>query len=129
MLLAALSLMVMVSIHLERSWSPAPSLSCLPKDGHYANKCPDLASFSNHAPSFDANLALAFNAKCHVTDDARDWYVDYDATPHMMPSFSSLDSAPNYSMFHLMLRWALCARAGSMGFLTKAKFNTLEGIL
>ncbi|GKF29435.1 putative RNA-directed DNA polymerase, partial [Tanacetum coccineum] len=44
------------------------------KDGHYANKCPNIASFSVHARSINANLAQAFNAKCHVTDNAMDWY-------------------------------------------------------
>ncbi|KAJ9566476.1 hypothetical protein OSB04_002442 [Centaurea solstitialis] len=75
----------------------SPHCQLCRKDGHYANQCPDLASFASRTPSIDANLATAFHARCHVADNSPDWYVDSGATAHMTPSTSNLDSAKSYS--------------------------------
>lgn len=67
------------------------------KEGHFANNCPDLASFAQRTPSLDANLAQAFHAQCHVTDNSPDWFVDSGASAHMTSSVTNLDSATPYS--------------------------------
>ncbi|KAF5780871.1 putative RNA-directed DNA polymerase [Helianthus annuus] len=46
------------------------------KDGHYANTCPNLTYFAKKAAPLDANLAQAFHAQCHVTDNYPDWTGD-----------------------------------------------------
>lgn len=66
-------------------------------NGHYANSCPDLASFARQGNDTSVNLAQAFHAQCHVNDRSPDWYVDSGATAHMTPSTSTLDSATPYN--------------------------------
>lgn len=74
-----------------------PHYQLCQKDGHYANQCLDLASFAARTPPIDANLARAFHARCHVSDNSTNWYVDSDAIAHMTPSPSNLVSAKSYS--------------------------------
>ncbi|KAL7584237.1 hypothetical protein Lser_V15G46213 [Lactuca serriola] len=66
------------------------------KNGHYANQCPNLASFASQASPLDANLAQAFQAQCHVTQNAPDWYVNSGATAHMTPSPDKVNHAKPY---------------------------------
>ncbi|KAJ0938485.1 putative RNA-directed DNA polymerase [Helianthus annuus] len=64
-------------------------------NGHYANACPQLASFASHA-STDESLAKAFHAKCHVTDDSPDWGADSGATDYMVPPSASVQNSAPY---------------------------------
>ncbi|KAJ9542144.1 hypothetical protein OSB04_028650 [Centaurea solstitialis] len=66
-------------------------------NGHYANVCPRLATYSTHAPTSDDALAKAFHAQCHVSSTGPDWYVDSGATDHMISSSSSVTQAAPYS--------------------------------
>ncbi|KAJ0752082.1 putative RNA-directed DNA polymerase [Helianthus annuus] len=59
-------------------------------DGHYANVCPNLSTFAQRAPILDANLAQAFHAQCHVTQNHPDWTTDTGATAHMTPTSDDL---------------------------------------
>ncbi|GKB35432.1 retrovirus-related pol polyprotein from transposon TNT 1-94 [Tanacetum coccineum] len=65
------------------------------KDGHYANRCPDLHTFARHPSSLDANLAEAFQAQCNTS--APDWFVDTGASAHMTSDSAHLDAAASYS--------------------------------
>ncbi|XP_022025028.1 uncharacterized protein LOC110925379 [Helianthus annuus] len=56
------------------------------KDGHYANTCPNLASFANQAAPLDANLAQAFQAQCHMTEEYPDWTGDTGSKDQGNPS-------------------------------------------
>ncbi|KAJ0896867.1 putative RNA-directed DNA polymerase [Helianthus annuus] len=68
-------------------------------EGHYANTCPNLASFAKQASSADANLAHAFHAQCHVThEDHPDWAGDTGASAHMTPYLKDLDATFRSSM-------------------------------
>ncbi|KAM0036814.1 putative RNA-directed DNA polymerase [Helianthus debilis subsp. tardiflorus] len=61
------------------------------KDGHFANNCPQLASFTQQAPGNDSELAKAFLAQCHVTTSGPDWSVaDTGATDHMLNSTDNI---------------------------------------
>ncbi|KAJ0947986.1 putative RNA-directed DNA polymerase [Helianthus annuus] len=51
-------------------------------NGHYANKCPKLASFATSASS-DEGLARAFHSTCNVSGDVPDWTADSGADLHM----------------------------------------------
>lgn len=62
-------------------------------NGHYANSCPQLASFANASPSRDSDLARAFHAQCHVNTLAPDWYVDSGALDHMVSSSASVTNS------------------------------------
>ncbi|KAF5821146.1 putative RNA-directed DNA polymerase [Helianthus annuus] len=62
------------------------------KDGHYANACPNLATYAQRATPLDAHLAQAFNAQCNVNPD---WTADSGATTHMLRSTDGLDEAHN----------------------------------
>ncbi|KAI3507180.1 hypothetical protein L1887_22027 [Cichorium endivia] len=75
--------------------------------GHYANACPQLATFVSRAPassrppappiSPDADLAQAFHAQCHVTTSGPDWYADTGATDHMTSSAASVTHPAPFS--------------------------------
>ncbi|KAI3719151.1 hypothetical protein L6452_20045 [Arctium lappa] len=70
----------------------SPHCQLCRKDGHYANFCPNLATYATQAPSTDDQLARAFHAQCHVTSGGPDWYVDSGATDHMTASSDSVSS-------------------------------------
>ncbi|KAJ0581551.1 putative RNA-directed DNA polymerase [Helianthus annuus] len=79
---------------LSRGSRRPPHCQLCRTDGHYANKCPRLASFAS-ASTHDAHLAQAFQAQCHVTTENPDWVADTGATTHMSPTTDSLhDTAP-----------------------------------
>lgn len=61
--------------------------------GHYANVCPQLASFTKTSPASDTELARAFHAQCHVNSSAPDWYVDSGASDHMVSSSASVSNS------------------------------------
>ncbi|GJZ69162.1 putative RNA-directed DNA polymerase, partial [Tanacetum coccineum] len=65
------------------------------KDGHYANRCPNLHTFARHPSNLDANLAEAFQAQCNTS--APDWFVDTGASAHMTSDSAHLDAAASYS--------------------------------
>ncbi|KAJ0865169.1 putative RNA-directed DNA polymerase [Helianthus annuus] len=65
-------------------------------NGHYANKCPKLSSFVIGS-SGDDNIAHAFHAKCHVSDDGPDWTTDSGADLHMTNDTGNLHSFSPYT--------------------------------
>lgn len=54
--------------------------------GHYANKCPSLATFASQTPTIDDNLSKAFQAQCYVNPSYPDCLMDSGATDHMTSS-------------------------------------------
>uniref|UniRef100_A0A251TUQ9 Putative zinc finger, CCHC-type n=1 Tax=Helianthus annuus TaxID=4232 RepID=A0A251TUQ9_HELAN len=53
------------------------------RDGHYANACPNLATFASQAVPTDEGLANAFLSQCNL--HGPDWCADSGATDHMTP--------------------------------------------
>lgn len=66
----------------------SPHCQLCRKDGHYANKCPNLQMFATHPFTHDVNIASAFQSL--YVDSSPHWYVDLGATSHMTSSPSSL---------------------------------------
>ncbi|XP_076931048.1 uncharacterized protein LOC143596061 [Bidens hawaiensis] len=70
--------------------------------GHYATTCPNLYKYAKRHSPPDEDLAKAFHAQCHVTDNTLDWNVDSRATAHMTPDFDFLHhSAPYHGITEL----------------------------
>ncbi|KAI3506048.1 hypothetical protein L1887_28402 [Cichorium endivia] len=65
--------------------------------GHYASACPRLATYANHAPGSDADLAKAFHPQCHVSTTGPDWFVESGATDHMTPCTEPVSQPTPYS--------------------------------
>ncbi|KAM0027867.1 putative RNA-directed DNA polymerase [Helianthus debilis subsp. tardiflorus] len=68
-------------------------------NGHYANVCPQLATFASNA-STDESLAKAFHARCHVTEDSPDWGADSGSTDYMVPPTDSVQNPTPYKGNH-----------------------------
>lgn len=59
--------------------------------------CPDLASFSGQGSFSNANLAQAFQAQCHVTNNSSYWFIDSSDSTYMASSLEILDSDSTYT--------------------------------
>ncbi|XP_076956851.1 uncharacterized protein LOC143632160 [Bidens hawaiensis] len=68
-----------------------PHCQLCSKEGHYANACPNLATYAQRATHLDANLAQAFLAQCNIAQTTPDWTADSGSTTHMLRTPASLE--------------------------------------